>query len=806
MVSDIASDAEQAKFYHPYTPYDIQHDFMKTLYDTLESKKVGIFESPTGTGKTLSLICGSMSWLRDYNRREYELQINDTTDDKDNEPAWVKEHARKIREAEISDKIKEFEAHLKEAREKERHEAQLGQYATNRKKMRQEISLEEDDDFYLLQTENEVDSEVSALLASLEEPTPDLAEPDDKVKIFFASRTHSQLSQFVGQLQLPQFPPSIKVLDSEPTKEISLSSRKHLCIHSKVSKYKSVPQMNDACHDMAKKPETKCKFMLNPRDPKDAARQNSFRDKALASIRDIEDLANIGREMKICPYYASRETLKWSEVVALPYQLLLQKEARESLGLNLENSIVIIDEAHNLLDVISSLYSIRVTHSEISSALSGLQVYHQKFAKKLSGYNLMSLSKLIQAVKSLESFMNASLKKPGKEIASGKEIKISEFFKGSSSLDMTNSHEMEKFIKKTKLVFKIESYLEKTTETKLVLSKVVSFLSALGNPSWEGKFFYGRNESKELQLEYILLDPSFPFKEIVSQARCVVLAGGTMKPMEDYLNFLIPYLEKEQVTQFSCDHIIPDDNLVVLPIAEANGKPFSFTFAERNSVEMIKSLGQAISDLMVNIPHGMVVFFPSYAYMNSVINIWKKTGIFSKIDGYKKVFTEPTDVSVDEVLVQFGNHIQECKDTQVGGGAILFSVVGGKMSEGINFSDDLARGVVMIGLPFPNAFSAEMVAKREYVEAQVRKQGGTAHEAQAKARDFYENICMRAVNQCVGRSVRHAKDYSSIILIDSRYSKEHIQKKLSYWVQKRLQGTQSISQSCQTLSHFFSTK
>lgn len=38
------------KFPFPYEkPYDIQVDFMKALYKTLELKKIGIFESPTGT-------------------------------------------------------------------------------------------------------------------------------------------------------------------------------------------------------------------------------------------------------------------------------------------------------------------------------------------------------------------------------------------------------------------------------------------------------------------------------------------------------------------------------------------------------------------------------------------------------------------------------------------------------------------------------------------------------------------------------------------------------------------------------------
>lgn len=567
--------------------------------------------------------------------------------------------------------------------------------------------------------------------------------------------------------------------------------------------------MNDACHDMAKKADTKCQFMLNPREPKDAVRQGVFRNKAISMIRDIEDLAEVGRELKICPYYASRDAASWCDVIALPYQLLLQKEAREALGINLANSIVIIDEAHNLLDVISSLYSMSISQVEISSALQGLKRYHGKFAKKLSGYNLINLSKLIQAVKSLETFMRTSAERPGKETPSGKEIKVSEFFAASNTLDMINSFEMEKFVKKTKLVFKIESYLENVSDSKssLVLRKIISFLSALGNPSWEGKFFFGRSNDKTLQLEYILLDPSFPFREIVNQARCTVLAGGTMKPMEDYLTHLFPYLDCSQITQFTCDHIIPDENLVVLPIpAASSGQSFSFTFAERNSAEMIRSLGVTIISLMRKIPHGMVVFFPSYSYMNTVIKVWQSSPyetktIYSEMNELKKIFTEPqtAEVSVEEALTQYGDEIQFCKDKKkTQGGSLLFSVVGGKMSEGINFSDDLARGVIMIGLPFPNAFSAEMVAKREYVEGKVLQNNGTAVQARSKARDFYENICMRAVNQCVGRSVRHAKDYSSIILIDNRYTSEHIQHKLSFWVQKRIKDTGSPNNACTT--------
>ena len=87
-----------------------------------------------------------------------------------------------------------------------------------------------------------------------------------------------------------------------------------------------------------------------------------------------------------------------------------------------------------------------------------------------------------------------------------------------------------------------------------------------------------------------------------------------------------------------------------------------------------------------------------------------------------------------------------------GTGALLFAVVGAKLSEGLNFADDLARAVVIVGLPFANLSSPELRERMNYVRRQS-EQRVTPRPAGAKdaGTELYENMCMNAVNQSIGK-------------------------------------------------------
>ena len=130
------------------------------------------------------------------------------------------------------------------------------------------------------------------------------------------------------------------------------------------------------------------------------------------------------------------------------------------------------------------------------------------------------------------------------------------------------------------------------------------------------------------------------------------------------------------------------------------------------------------------------------------------------------------------------------------GGALLICVVGAKLSEGINFADELARCVVVAGLPFANVGDVEINARMEYVARMNPGDPGAA-------RRYYEDLCLKAVNQSIGRAIRHRGDYAALLLVDRRYATPRIAAKLPTWIRERTRNARSFGEVQQQLAAFF---
>lgn len=80
-------------------------------------------------------------------------------------------------------------------------------------------------------------------------------------------------------------------------------------------------------------------------------------------------------------------------------------------------------------------------------------------------------------------------------------------------------------------------------------------------------------------------------------------------------------------------------------------------------------------------------------------------------------------------------------------GALLMAVMRGRSSEGIDFLDDCARAVVVVGIPYPPLYESSVRLKRAF---------NRDHEALlGSGDDWYAAEAFRAVNQAIGEPPQH---------------------------------------------------
>ena len=75
--------------------------------------------------------------------------------------------------------------------------------------------------------------------------------------------------------------------------------------------------------------------------------------------------------------------------------------------------------------------------------------------------------------------------------------------------------------------------------------------------------------------------------------------------------------------------------------------------------------------------------------------------------------------------------------------------------------------MVLVGLPYAPPSDVELSERMRWLDAAPPALGG----GPGAGRAHYEALCMRAVNQSIGRAIRHARDYAAIVLADARWTK-----------------------------------
>ncbi|XP_075971830.1 ATP-dependent DNA helicase DDX11 [Anticarsia gemmatalis] len=858
-------------FPFPFKPYDIQEKFMRELYVTLEQEKLGIFESPTGTGKSLSICCGALKWLRDCNQKVLEdlekevaklkAEISSDTGSDD----WLQEEYEKIKKNQTLvnlqlklDKIKKqkelfdqmkarVSKHKSNANNKTmefyyQKKGKSEKVGEDKENVTQDIESEEDRDLILEECEETEDNDE-------EEETVDDKENNDIIKIYISSRTHSQLSQFIGEIKRTVF--------KEDTRVVTLASRQHYCINSEVTKLKNVNLINERCLDMQKsKPKSTSVGeegkVLKKTKTKSCSgcpyyNQNNItklKERMLVDIMDMEDLVKCGKELKACPYYASRMALDDAEVVLISHAGIVSSGARAGISLKLQNNIVILDEAHGLTAALENAHSAPVSIKQLSAVKTFIQFYINKYRARLSSRNLLSLNQISFVVGKLLGMIKPKPTDKQNETT----IFTLEDFVIKAEIDHMNLRPLVEFCRNTRLAPKLHGFsmrysqqaLEEEMNKSTVVKKssfemfmsniskkkgekveevkpevkpaivpintpsetsagsglyaVLDFLDMLCDRSENGRVLAQKGDQSG-QLKYLLLNPAEHFSEVVKQCRSVIVAGGTMEPINEFQALLTSNsTDNEIVNVVRCEHVVPPDNVLGICLSKGpTNVALNYSYENRMSNELLSETGRILRNICSIVPGGVVCFLPSYSYEQTVYDHLKNNKVIEAISKKKSIFREPKSAAdVDQVLNKFAAAIKNKNGDQ--NGALLLSVVGGKLSEGLNFSDDLGRCVMVVGMPYPNVKSPELQEKMNYLN---KTEGGGAGSI------YYENLCMKAVNQCIGRAVRHANDYACVLLVDDRYSRAQTISALPSFVQKSLKANCNFGMTIGSIAKFF---
>jgi regulator of telomere elongation helicase 1 len=355
----------------PFKPYRSQLVYMEKVIEALQNGSNALLESPTGTGKTMSLLCSVLAW-----RQAQEAQLGAAAVSNGSSASLKIQY-----DLELATGMSAYE-NVSEIPSTTDEHGWARRARTNRDR----------DGF-----QGFASGKVGSSSSFDSQDTPLLRPKQHASKIIYTARTHSQLSQVVKELKATAYRPNVCIL----------GSREQLCVHPKVSKERGTKQ-NRACQCLVK--ERKCRYYIGVEDymskmkisSSSSSSNSDIPDSGInvnassvsrfhvnihsdtnknqsnrlapprsekTEIQDIEELHEFGKKKIVCPYYLSRQRTN-ADIYFMPYNYVVDPNVRNTLSdLQWNDCVLICDEAHNLESLCESASSFELKPEVIAAAI-----------------------------------------------------------------------------------------------------------------------------------------------------------------------------------------------------------------------------------------------------------------------------------------------------------------------------------------------------------------------------------------------------------------------------------------------------
>ena len=483
-----------------------------------------------------------------------------------------------------------------------------------------------------------------------------------------------------------------------------------------------------------------CKFYWNINRRKKEAEELALdcARKILAPREAVRQMSRRG----FCAYEALRRVLDRVDIFLGTYHYTFNPSVRgallKSFGVSLSNVYLIMDEAHNIPAFSRELLSDRLTQNTLEGALRETEAFEHEAVPSVQEY----LSALNDGVfqRAQEVLIKEKLRRLNPQEVSDVFLNRS----GASGSEAAETlHEYGDHVRETRRELgyeRIFSYNHRVGEfMENFFEKVGPEYTHLIQRDWRGR----------IVLEVRSFDGREITDPVLQQARGSILMSGFLSPPKVYRDLMLYNHGGVYLKEF--DSPFPPENRLILAAKDVSSR------FEKRTGKMLEKWKDYIEDVSEANEGNMAVFFTSYKLMHTILPLVKTN---------RKEIVEQRKTKRDEVMEQLTRSADN----------VLFGVMGGKFSEGIDYPSNLLTCVVAVGLPYAT-WTVYQKALIDYFSRQFPRQGRTYA--------YLTPAILRLIQTC-GRVHRSSGDKGCIAILDERVTRPSIRQQLPSYFQKEM--------------------
>jgi DNA excision repair protein ERCC-2 len=448
-------------------------------------------------------------------------------------------------------------------------------------------------------------------------------------------------------------------------------------------------------------------------------------NKALEDIfvhQDIYDknlIKSYGEYHTICPHEFSLDISYFSDIVICDYNYAFDPRVHLIRYFDEEyySPILLVDEAHNMIDRSKSMYS--------------------------STLSLMGILALQKVTTKLKPSVRGKIQKVI--------MHIEEFTK---KIDLEKSQFYYQMALDEEIIVLLESVRSRLEQILIENKKFSTRKQVLDGYFMCNQFlkiseYYGANyryivekQNGDVKISLSCLDASSYINEIINRrSQGTVFFSATLEPIDYHVRLIT----KGNGKSISIPSPFPIDNLGIFIDSRTSTR-----YRDRkNSISAIIDDIYIMADTKVG---NYICFFPSYKYLEDTLEQFDSTNY--------DVQVQKRNQSVNDKLTILSSFDTIGKRSKIG-----FFVLGGSFSEGIDYIGEKLYGVMVVGVGMP-----QYNKSNEILRAYFDDQFGEGFDY------AYTYPGMNKVIQAAGRVIRTRLDKGIVILFDDRYSHQKYRK------------------------------